>query len=319
MGMMQIAFLALIFAAVFGMAYALMSRFSADPVQERLQSVSETPGRGRRDSKEKSTARLAKLARITAPLAKLSGEGEDWEHSALRTRFFTAGLRHPSAPVLFFAAKTALAAALPLAAMIGFAAGDTRMSANGTLFWLLLAASFGYYLPNILLSNRIQKRQRDIFESFPDALDLMTVCVEAGLAMDAALLRVADEIGLGSPVLSDELHLVTLELRAGLPKERALRNLALRTGVEDVDALVAMLIQAERFGTSIADSLRVQSEQLRTRRRQRAEEAAAKIALKLLFPLIFFIFPSLLVVLMGPAFIQIYRVLLPTFAGTTGQ
>jgi tight adherence protein C len=318
MGIVQIVFLALVFAAVFGMAYALMSRFTADPVQERLQSVSETPGRRAQGSKEKGAAAMARLARLTAPLAKLSGEGEDWEHSVLRTRFFTAGLRHPSAPVLYFAAKTALAAAVPLVMMIVFAVGNTQMSGNSTLFWLLLVASFGYYLPNILLAKRIQHRQRDIFESFPDALDLMTVCVEAGLAMDAALLRVADEIGLKSPVLSDELHLVTLELRAGLPKERALRNLALRTGVEDVDALVAMLIQAERFGTSIADSLRVQSDQLRTRRRQRAEEAAAKIALKLLFPLIFFIFPSLLVVLMGPAFIQIYRVLLPNMAGNAG-
>jgi tight adherence protein C len=318
MGIVQIVFLALVFAAVFGMAYALMSRFTADPVQERLQSVSETPGRRAQGSKEKGAAAMARLARLTAPLAKLSGEGEDWEHSVLRTRFFTAGLRHPSAPVLYFAAKTALAAAVPLVMMIVFAVGNTQMSGNSTLFWLLLVASFGYYLPNILLAKRIQHRQRDIFESFPDALDLMTVCVEAGLAMDAALLRVADEIGLKSPVLSDELHLVTLELRAGLPKERALRNLALRTGVEDVDALVAMLIQAERFGTSIADSLRVQSDQLRTRRRQRAEEAAAKIALKLLFPLIFFIFPSLLVVLMGPAFIQIYRVLLPNMGGNAG-
>ena len=165
---------------------------------------------------------------------------------------------------------------------------------------------------NIVLAQMIKRRQRDIFESFPDALDLMTVCVEAGLAMDAALARVAAEIALKSRVLAEELHLVMLELRAGNTKERALRNLALRTGVDDVDALVAMLIQAERFGTSIAASLRVQSDQLRTKRRQRAEEEAAKIALKLLFPLIFFIFPSLLVVLMGPAFLQIYRVLLPS-------
>ena len=118
-----------------------------------------------------------------------------------------------------------------------------------------------------------------------------------------------------SIVLSEELSLVTLELRAGSTKEKALRGLAMRTAVEDVDALVAMLIQAERFGTSVAASLRVQSNQLRTKRRQRAEEAAAKIALKLLFPLIFFIFPSLLVVLMGPAFIQIYRIMLPAMAG----
>ena len=138
---------------------------------------------------------------------------------------------------------------------------------------------------------------------------------ESEKLLDAALARVATEIGLKSAVLSEELQLVTLELRAGSSKEKALRNLALRTGVDDVDALVAMLIQSERFGTSIADSLRVQSDQLRTKRRQRAEEQAAKIALKLLFPLIFFIFPSLLVVLLGPAFIQIYRVLLPTMSG----
>jgi len=158
-------------------------------------------------------------------------------------------------------------------------------------------------------------RQREIFEAFPDALDLMTVCVEAGLGTEAAMLRVADDLQLKSPVLADELHLVNLELRAGADRERALRNLAIRTGVEEVDGFVAMISQAERFGTSIAASLRVHAEMLRTRRRQRAEEAAAKIALKLLFPLIFCIFPSLMVVLMGPAMIQIYRVLLPTMAG----
>ncbi len=121
-------------------------------------------------------------------------------------------------------------------------------------------------------------------------------------------------MGLASPVLAEEMTLVTLELRAGLSKEKALRNLALRTGVEDVDALVAMLIQAERFGTSIGASLRVQSDLLRSKRRLRAEETAAKIGLKLLFPLIFFIFPTLLLVLLGPAFLQIYRVLLPSMA-----
>jgi tight adherence protein C len=167
----------------------------------------------------------------------------------------------------------------------------------------------------MILGRLVFVRQREIFESFPDALDLLIVCVEAGLAIDAALNRVADEMQHRSEALSEELHLVTLELRAGASKETALRNLALRTGVEDVNTLVAMLIQAERFGTSIADSLRVHADMLRTKRRQRAEEAAAKIALKLLFPLIFCIFPSLLLVLLGPAFIQIYRVLLPTMAG----
>jgi len=140
------------------------------------------------------------------------------------------------------------------------------------------------------------------------------VCVEAGLAMDAALARVGAEIGLKSPVLAEELQLVTLELRAGSAKEKALRNLALRTGVEDVDNLAKMLIQADRFGTSVGTALRVQSEQLRTRRRQLIEENAGKIATKLLFPLIFCIFPALLVVLLGPAVLQIMRSVGPVAA-----
>jgi tight adherence protein C len=143
----------------------------------------------------------------------------------------------------------------------------------------------------------------------------MTVCVEAGLGTESALSRVADDIGLNSPALSDELRLVNLELRAGAEREQALRNLAIRTGVEEVGSFVTMMSQAERFGTSIAASLRVHSDMLRTRRHQRAEEAAAKIGLKLLFPLIFCIFPSLMIVLLGPAAIQITRVLLPMMGG----
>jgi Flp pilus assembly protein TadC len=149
-------------------------------------------------------------------------------------------------------------------------------------------------------------------------IDLLTVCVEAGLGLDAALMRVADELALRCPVLADELQLMLLELRSGFSKEKALSNLSLRTGVDDVDKFASMLIQADRFGTSLGESLRVLSDMLRTKRRMRAEEQAAKIALKLLFPLIFTIFPSLLLVLLGPAFIQIYRVLLPTMAGQGG-
>jgi tight adherence protein C len=190
------------------------------------------------------------------------------------------------------------------------------LKGNTVLLAVLLAAAIGYYLPNVVLSRLVFVRQREVFENFPDALDLMTVCVEAGLGTEAALNRVADDIVHKSAVLSDELRLVNLELRAGAPRERALRNLSIRTGVEEVDGFVSMIIQAERFGTSIAQALRVHADMLRTRRRQKAEEAAAKIALKLLFPLIFFIFPSLMLVLMGPAMIQIYRVLLPTMSGT---
>ena len=143
----------------------------------------------------------------------------------------------------------------------------------------------------------------------------MTVCVEAGLGLDEAIGRVSEEIGLSSPVLSDELHLVALELRAGGGREKPLRNLALRTGVDEIDMLVATLIQSDRFGTSVGNALRVHSESLCTKRRLIAEEEAAKVPVKLLFPLIFCIFPSLLLVLMGPAVISIYRALLPALAG----
>ncbi|MGL6072219.1 type II secretion system F family protein, partial [Craterilacuibacter sp.] len=186
---------------------------------------------------------------------------------------------------------------------------------NTMLLYLLLAAGSGYYLPNLWLARKVRLRQREIFENFPDAIDLMLVCVEAGLGVDAALAKVADEMQIKSVTLAQELHLVNLELRAGSSKDKALRNLAMRTGVPEVESLVAMLVQAERFGTSIGDALRVHAEELRTKRRQRAEEAAAKIPLKLLFPLIFFIFPALLLVLLGPAFISIQRVLLPTLSG----
>jgi tight adherence protein C len=186
----------------------------------------------------------------------------------------------------------------------------------GTLFLLLLAATCGYYLPNVILERVITRRKRDIFENIPDALDLLTVCVEAGLSLERALVKVAAEIHFKSVTLGQELQIVLMEMRAGFSKEKALRNFALRIGLDDIDSLVAMLIQSERFGTSIGDALRVYSETLRSKRRIVAEEAAAKIGLKLLFPLIFCIFPTLLMVLLGPAGIQITKLFGTTLNGS---
>lgn len=309
MTLIQIIFLTVLFVLVFGGVLLAVRLLTVNPVKDRLEALQE------RSKVTRGNQRwVESVVNLAAPLAKLSVPAEGWENSPVRTRFINAGWRAPSTPGLFYAAKTALVLLLPLVVFLYLSsraggAGDNKM------LWLVASAALGYYLPNVVLNHVLKKRQRDIFESFPDALDLMTVCVEAGLAMDAALARVANEIGLKSLVLAEELQLVTLELRAGSAKEKALRNLALRTGVEDVDALVTLLIQADRFGTSIADSLRVQSDVLRTKRRQRAEEHAAKISLKLLFPLIFFIFPSLFVVLLGPAVLNIYRNLLPSISG----
>ena len=227
-----------------------------------------------------------------------------------------AGYRSESAVLIYFAAKTLLAIGLPTFVFLALRLSGNNLPTNTMLALLLVVAAFGYYLPNGILERIAALRRREIFESFPDAADLMLVCVESGLGLDAALNRVTEEIRTNNEALAEELHILNLEMRAGVSREKALRNLALRTGVEEVNTFAAMLVQADRFGTSIGDSLRVFSDELRTRRRMRAEELAAKIPLKLLFPLVFCIFPSLLLVLLGPAFIQIYRVLMPVMGGT---
>jgi tight adherence protein C len=255
------------------------------------------------------------MVKLTGPIAKLSLPKEGWETSQLRVRFMNAGLRSAGAPILYFAAKTLLTIALPALFVMYTVIAGKVVSPNNFMMLLIILAAIGYFIPNAVLARRIAYRKREIFESFPDALDLIIVCVEAGLGLDAALSRVGEEMHVRSPILGEELHLINLELRAGSSRERALRNLALRTGVEDIDTLVAMLVQSDRFGTNVADSLRVHADTLRTKRRLLAEEAAAKIAVKLLFPLIFFIFPSMLLVLLGPAFISIHNILLPTLAG----
>ena len=175
--------------------------------------------------------------------------------------------------------------------------------------FLIFAAAViaGILLPEMWLLWRIHNRQHRLQKALPDGLDLLVICVEVGLGLDQAILRVADELQIVHPELSDELHLVNLEMRVGKTRLDALRELARRTGLEDIKALVAMLIQTERFGTSIAQSLRVHSDELRTKRRQRAEEMAAKTTVKMVPPLVFFIFPALMVVILGPAIITIYR------------
>jgi tight adherence protein C len=314
MDWLQVGTLLLIFIATVALAYWALSMTAGNPTANRLRGmVGIAP-----DASSSGDKFLDKVAQATKPLAKLSTPEEGFQASPIRLRFMNAGIRTASAPIAYFGAKTFLALALPLLAFLVLSVLGRLPKGNSLLLLLLLIATIGYYLPNGILSHMVETRQREIFENFPDALDLMTVSVEAGLGTEAAMNRVAEEMAAKSTILSDELRLVNLELRAGAPRERALRNLALRTGVEEVDGFVSMIVQSERFGTSVAKALRVHSDMLRTRRRQRAEEAAAKIALKLLFPLIFCIFPTLLLVLMGPAMIQIYRILLPTMSGQTG-
>ncbi len=178
-------------------------------------------------------------------------------------------------------------------------------------FLLVIAAVFGILLPEGWLVMKVHRRQHRLRLALPDALDLLVICVEAGLGLDQAILRVSQELRLAHAELSGELQLVNLEMRVGRSRIEALRELAVRTGVEDINALVATLVQTDRFGTSVAQSLRVHSDDLRTKRRQRAEEMAAKTTVKMVPPLVFFIFPALMVVILGPAVISVARQLLP--------
>jgi tight adherence protein C len=309
----QLLFLLLVFTVVCGIAWLGMMLFASGALRERLAG---SMGRSE-NSRADGIGWVERMARAVRPLTKLSVPEEGWEKSALRTRFMSAGWRNPAAPTLYFASKSAFALGAPaFAGLVMFvvpgAAGGTKV-----LFLLLLAATCGYYLPNVVMRRIVDRRKREIFESIPDALDLLTVCVEAGLSLERGLVKVTAEIHIKSVTLAQELQIVLMEMRAGFTKEKALRNFALRVGLDDVDALVAMLIQSERFGTSIGDALRVYSENLRNKRRVVAEEAAAKIGLKLLFPLIFCIFPTLLMVLLGPAGIQITRTLGSVASGGT--
>jgi tight adherence protein C len=309
----QLLFLLIVFVVVCCIAWLAAVLFGPAALRARLASFMGHAD----DGQVEHHGWVERVARAAKPLTRLSVPDEGWEKSALRTRFMNAGWRNPAAPTLYFASKTALALGLPALVGIVLAFLPATIADFETLSLLLLAATCGYYLPNVILDRVIKRRKRDIFENIPDALDLLTVCVEAGLSLERALVKVSAEIHIKSVTLGQELQLMLMEVRAGFSKEKALRNFALRIGLDDVDSLVAMLIQSERFGTSIGDALRVYSETLRGKRRMVAEEAAAKIGLKLLFPLVFCIFPTLLMVLLGPAGIQLTKLFSTALGGTT--
>ena len=226
------------------------------------------------------------------------------EMGSLRLRLVQAGYRRDEALTIFFGIRIVFALAL-------FGFFSTSIIARPNLLMALAGLGTGYVLPGMALARMAKRRAHRIRLSLADALDLLVVSVEAGLGLDQAMLRVGSELAFAYPELSDELRLVNLELRAGKARAEALRNLADRTGVDDLSSLVTMLIQTDKFGTSVAQSLRVYSETLRTKRRQRAEEAAAKTGVKMVFPLVFCIFPAIWVVTIGPAAIRFVTVLFP--------
>jgi len=214
-----------------------------------------------------------------------------------------AGIYRESATSLVLGLKLGLLMALPLLAL-AFTMGRPVPKVVVLVIMYLLGA-LGYYLPDLVIGRMVAGRQKKIKEGLPDALDLLVVCVEAGQGLNAALKRVADDLAMSNPTMAQELLMVNLEINAGMEREQALRNLGERTGVVEVSSLCSILIQSDRFGTSIGHALKVQSDSVRTTRRQKLEELAAKTPVKLVFPLIFFIFPAIMVVILGPAVIKI--------------
>jgi len=220
-----------------------------------------------------------------------------------------AGIRGAGAHYAYLVVRWGLPVVLMVLAVVyGRVTGVANKS---FLLMILVAGIAGFLLPDFVLRWKIRKRQEEITDSLPDGLDLLVVCVEAGLGLNAAFVKITEEFKLSSPALSEEFDIVNREMVAGKPRQEALRALTERTGVEDVKSLVAMLIQTEKLGTSLAQSLRVHSDSLRTRRRQKAEERAAKTTIKLVFPLVFLLFPSLFIVILGPGVLQIIAILLP--------
>jgi tight adherence protein C len=296
-------------------AYSLVAPQSQQVVADRLTRL-RTLGRGRSAvaDEDDMTARADKpldqmLVRIVQPLGRLFGQATAATSGSLRRRLMMAGFYAESAVLSYLGVRVLLAVALPLVTILVLS--QFEVSVLKFSFFLPLLALAGFIGPSFVLSSLISRRQLSIRNGLADALDLMVSCVEAGLSLNAALARVSVELRSVHLELSQEFDVTGFEMRTGKPREEALRNLGQRSGVRDLKSFTAMLIQTDKFGTSISKALRVFSDTLRTKRRQRAEEAAAKTTIKLVFPLVFFIFPAIMIVLLGPGLIQIIETFKP--------
>jgi tight adherence protein C len=273
---------------------------TVSPQSERAKPIAMRIGKRLSDGWKKSWRRTRRPEDL-ASMVTLE------ERTGLQLLLSRAGYRSAHAHKVFWFSRFGVPVFLGILAY-SYGKG-TGMRDQSILLLVLSGLIVGALLPGIILRSKIRKRQEEITDVLPDALDLLMVCVEAGLGVNAAFVKITEEFQLASPVVSEEFDIVNREMVAGKPRQDALRALSDRTGVEEVKSFVAMLIQTEKLGTSLARSLRIHSDSLRTRRRQRAEEAAAKTTIKLVFPLVLLLFPALFIVILGPGAIQIYRVL----------
>lgn len=310
--------LGLVFVAVFlvGLAGSLLLG-GGDPVRRRLGLRAAAGGKGggaepplslHSDDEESSLVGLGRrFERYVA-----SGETK---RSSIRRRLVRAGYMGPSAVSTYYGVRLLLAIALPIVAMVVAAFVLREVEFRQMIVLVVFSGLAGLYLPTLWVEHRIQTRQRAARNGFPDALDMLLVCVEAGLSLDAATNRVATEIGAAHPILAEQFGLVALELRAGQTREAALRNLSERVGIQEAASLVTLLLQADALGTSIAQTLRVHADEIRAKRLIRAEEAANKIPVKLSIPLVLFILPALFFAVLTPAMIGVIRMVLPNLPG----
>jgi tight adherence protein C len=291
------------FAALVVFLFAIgVSAFASarlDPARRRLDELAPEARAGR--ATDTFVAWIERAARYVLP--KKSSERDTTQR-----RLVYAGFRGSNAVTVFYGTKACIAAGLVVMTVLA-TRWLPQVSTSGLGLFVLLAAGVGLAIPNIVLRNLVERRQRALRNGFPDALDMLVVCVEAGLGLTAAIQRVADELRFSHPELASELALVNAETRAGVERETALKNLTDRTGLDDVRGLVSLLVQTLRFGTSVADTLRVYSEEFRDKRMQHAEELAAKVGTKLIFPLVLCLFPSFFIVAIGPAVLRIVAAL----------
>jgi tight adherence protein C len=294
-----------IIAGVFSILTLISGRNSR--AQERLDRISRPQSLAEledpRNKKERFHGVMETAKALSAPLMPQT----ELEQSELKIKLANAGFRSESAVSVYLGLRFATFLLFVVAGLAIFVPNYGFMGAMKPLVFL---AGLGFYLPNIILWYLRSTRQEQIFLSLPDALDLLVVCVESGLGLDAAMRKVCDEMKDHAKVIAEELSLANFQLQMGRPRREVLHDLGVRTGVDDVRSLAAILIQADRFGSSIAQALRVQSDSMRTRRKQLAEEKAAKTAVQLIFPLVLFIFPGIFVVLVGPAAISIMNTMM---------
>jgi len=284
----------------------------SDAVRRRSAGLFAKDDPKQLQTKARQRASKSKVLEMAAPiLSKPVMPKNEEEQSTLKAKLASAGFRKESAPVMFLASKTAGALVLGVVGALWAINGEKEMMQ--LVGHTLIGAGLGFMLPNLWLGMAAGRRCEAIRNGLPDALDLMVVAVESGLGLDAAIQRVGDEMSDVHPALTEEFQISTIETQMGTPRSEALTKMANRTDVAEMRAMVAVITQAEKLGTSIASALRTQAETLRTKRRQRAEERAQKTAVKLLLPLILFIFPTIFVVLAGPAALQIMK----TFSGDT--